>query len=195
MLRAPAKAMKTRGARLQGLACSGRNPSSSMVPATGPQAFALFPSCVCHNHNATSYCVAEGACSKGDVVRCAWTGGHDYYGRSRNINSGRLVWEFLQRWARPCHLGGGEVDADGGCVAVLLSGGSSPTTTTPTVPAGAVTATSTATGGCDHAACNGQTCSDWTAKGIDGAKLFGCTECSTCDTADKPSCSWWTCKT
>ncbi len=68
----------------------------------------------------TRYCVAEGVCSKGDVVRCAWSGGHDYYGGSGNINSGRLVWEFLQRWSRPCHAGGGAIDADGGCAAVLM---------------------------------------------------------------------------
>jgi poly(3-hydroxybutyrate) depolymerase len=56
------------------------------------------------------YCIAEGSCIGGDVVRCAWEGGHDYYGGSYNINSGKLVWEFLQQWNRPCHIGGGEVD-------------------------------------------------------------------------------------
>jgi len=46
------------------------------------------------------YCISEGDCPKGDVVRCAWNGGHDYYGGSYNPINGQLVWEFLSKFQR-----------------------------------------------------------------------------------------------
>eukprot|EP00118_Oscarella_pearsei_P027056 m.310717 g.310717 ORF g.310717 m.310717 type:complete len:351 (+) comp54070_c0_seq1:110-1162(+) len=46
------------------------------------------------------YCIAEGQCTKGDVVRCAWNGGHDYYGGSGSTYNAQLVWEFLSKFSR-----------------------------------------------------------------------------------------------
>jgi len=52
------------------------------------------------------YCVAVGTCPGGDVVRCAWNGGHNWFGNSAKMNGG-LVTEFLLKWTRPSHAGGG----------------------------------------------------------------------------------------
>ena len=43
------------------------------------------------------------------VVRCAWKGGHNYYGNSPTLN-GPLVWEFLSTFSRETHLGFGMVE-------------------------------------------------------------------------------------
>jgi len=50
-------------------------------------------------------CVSEGECSGGDVVRCSWNGGHNWYGNSAKLNGG-LVTEFLMKWTRPTFKGG-----------------------------------------------------------------------------------------
>jgi polyhydroxybutyrate depolymerase len=52
------------------------------------------------------YCVSEGSCSGGDVVRCAWNGGHNWYGNSATLNGG-LVSDFLVQWTKPSHIGFG----------------------------------------------------------------------------------------
>ena len=50
--------------------------------------------------------MSEGACTGGDVVRCAWDGGHTWLFGSARANGG-LVTSFLLRWAKPSHRGGG----------------------------------------------------------------------------------------
>jgi len=50
------------------------------------------------------YCVSVGSCPGGDVVRCAWAGGHNWFGNSAKMNGG-LVTEFLLKWTRPPHGG------------------------------------------------------------------------------------------
>lgn len=52
------------------------------------------------------YCVSEGFCLGGDVVRCGWSGGHTWFGYSPEFNGG-LVTEFLLKWAKPSHVGRG----------------------------------------------------------------------------------------
>eukprot|EP00440_Ansanella_granifera_P039911 gb/GFBE01043287.1/.p1 GENE.gb/GFBE01043287.1/~~gb/GFBE01043287.1/.p1 ORF type:complete len:577 (+),score=93.70 gb/GFBE01043287.1/:1-1731(+) len=52
------------------------------------------------------YCVSVGNCPGGDVVRCSWHGGHNWFGNSAKMNGG-LVTEFLLKWTRPSHVGGG----------------------------------------------------------------------------------------
>jgi len=54
------------------------------------------------------YCVSEGDCSDGDVVRCAWNGGHNWLFNNAEANGG-LVTEFLLRWSKPSHVGAGSV--------------------------------------------------------------------------------------
>ena len=73
------------------------------------------------------YCIAEGAkCARGDLVRCTWNGTHQYFGATGsnyggNIDNGRLVWNFLQQWERPCHVGGGVVVKETSCAPVNRS--------------------------------------------------------------------------
>jgi len=64
-------------------------------------------------HYKTSYdgrmdfwCVAEGECSGGDLVRCAWDGGHNWLFNDAVAN-GKVVTDFLLQWAKPAHLGKG----------------------------------------------------------------------------------------
>lgn len=52
------------------------------------------------------WCVSEGSCSGGDVVRCSWNGGHNWYANSARKN-GYLVTDFLTRWVKPSHIGKG----------------------------------------------------------------------------------------
>jgi polyhydroxybutyrate depolymerase len=57
-------------------------------------------------------CVSEGECTGGDVVRCSWNGGHNWYGNSAKLNGG-LVTDFLLKWTKPTFKGGsGEVFQD-----------------------------------------------------------------------------------
>jgi len=56
------------------------------------------------------YCIQEGECRSGDVVRCAWAGGHDWYG-TPSQNGGMIV-DFLLQWQKPSHLGGGHSALD-----------------------------------------------------------------------------------
>merc|ERR1719223_1435525 len=51
------------------------------------------------------YCISEGNCSGGDVVRCSWRGGHNWYGNSAKLNGG-LVTDFLLQWTKPTFVGG-----------------------------------------------------------------------------------------
>mmetsp|Transcript_55802 Transcript_55802/g.180896 ORF Transcript_55802/g.180896 Transcript_55802/m.180896 type:complete len:613 (+) Transcript_55802:229-2067(+) len=52
------------------------------------------------------WCVSAGDCPGGDVVRCSWNGGHNWFGNSAE-NNGQLVTEFLLKWTRPSHQGRG----------------------------------------------------------------------------------------
>jgi hypothetical protein len=52
------------------------------------------------------YCINHGKCSGGDLVRCAWSGGHNWYGNSASKNGG-LVTFFLLQWAETGHKGFG----------------------------------------------------------------------------------------
>jgi poly(3-hydroxybutyrate) depolymerase len=57
------------------------------------------------------YCVSTGQCTGGDVVRCSWNGGHNWYGNNAQSNGG-LVSEFLMKWAKPSHAGFGRVQGE-----------------------------------------------------------------------------------
>lgn len=48
------------------------------------------------------YCIGEGTCSGGDVVRCAFSGGHTYA-----PSNGPLTWWFMNQFAKLSHIGGG----------------------------------------------------------------------------------------
>lgn len=51
------------------------------------------------------YCISEGSCSGGDVVRCSWNGAHTFI----SVN-GALSWNFMSKWAKLSHVGGGCAD-------------------------------------------------------------------------------------
>merc|ERR1711871_94006 len=55
------------------------------------------------------YCWGKqcGASGEYPVIRCAWNGGHNYFGNKGKLNS-KLVWEFLSQFSRPTHLGMGQ---------------------------------------------------------------------------------------
>eukprot|EP00401_Gymnodinium_catenatum_P006284 CAMPEP_0117468618 /NCGR_PEP_ID=MMETSP0784-20121206/6270_1 /TAXON_ID=39447 /ORGANISM="" /LENGTH=539 /DNA_ID=CAMNT_0005262635 /DNA_START=137 /DNA_END=1756 /DNA_ORIENTATION=+ len=57
------------------------------------------------------YCVSTGHCTGGDVVRCSWNGGHNWYGNNPTSNGG-LVSEFLMKWSRPGHIGFGRMQGE-----------------------------------------------------------------------------------
>jgi len=48
------------------------------------------------------YCISEGSCSGGDVVRCAFSGGHTYA-----PSNGALTWWFMNQFTKLTHIGGG----------------------------------------------------------------------------------------
>jgi len=52
------------------------------------------------------YCWGKSCGDDGEypVIRCAWSGGHNYYGNSPGLN-GPLVWEFLSKFTNPYHEG------------------------------------------------------------------------------------------
>jgi len=52
------------------------------------------------------WCVSEGYCSGGDVVRCVWHGGHNWLFSDAEAN-GQLVTNFLLQWTKPSHIGHG----------------------------------------------------------------------------------------
>lgn len=52
------------------------------------------------------WCVSEGTCSGGDVIRCSWNGGHNWLFNNAKSN-GQLVTDFLFRWSKTTHLGYG----------------------------------------------------------------------------------------
>lgn len=47
------------------------------------------------------------------------------------------------------------------------------------------------TSSCAKSECNGSTCLELSAKGVNAAKKYGCSNCKTC-TSDQ--CEWWTCE-
>lgn len=53
------------------------------------------------------YCISEGSCSGGDVVRCSWSGSHTFI----SVNGG-LAWDFLSQWTKPSHVGYGCSDGE-----------------------------------------------------------------------------------
>jgi poly(3-hydroxybutyrate) depolymerase len=73
------------------------------------------------------WCESQGSCTGGDVVRCAYEGGHDYFnvcdclgwndegecnkfdetGHCGPKYNGELVVDFLLRWTKPSHIGRG----------------------------------------------------------------------------------------
>ena len=52
------------------------------------------------------YCISEGDCPGGDVVRCMWNGGHNWLFNSARPNGG-LVTKFLLGFAKTTHAGFG----------------------------------------------------------------------------------------
>lgn len=53
------------------------------------------------------YCwTPEGSCSGGDLVRCSWDGGHNWFGNSAKTNGGLVTW-FAFQWTETEHLGFG----------------------------------------------------------------------------------------
>jgi poly(3-hydroxybutyrate) depolymerase len=61
------------------------------------------------------HCALEGNCTGGDVVRCVYNGGHNWFNNGGPDNGG-LVTDFLLKWKKASHIGGGrskgeEVDA------------------------------------------------------------------------------------
>jgi hypothetical protein len=52
------------------------------------------------------YCVSEGRCSGGDVVRCAYKGGHNWFNGGGTDNGG-VVTDFLLKWTKTSHVGNG----------------------------------------------------------------------------------------
>lgn len=50
------------------------------------------------------YCLQEGDCPGGDVIRCSWDGGHNWLFNDAVANGG-LVTMFLLQWTRPSHIG------------------------------------------------------------------------------------------
>jgi len=65
------------------------------------------------SHYRTSYdgvqklwCVLEGDCSGGDVVRCSYNGGHNWFNGGGKDNGG-IVTEFLLKWKKSSHIGRG----------------------------------------------------------------------------------------
>ena len=52
------------------------------------------------------YCVSEGECAGGDVVRCSWDGGHNWLFNEPTAN-GKLLVKFLLGWKKPSHEGYG----------------------------------------------------------------------------------------
>lgn len=57
------------------------------------------------------YCSSTGSCTGGDVVRCSWRGGHNWFGNNPTANGG-LVSEFLMKWSKPSHIGFGRVQGE-----------------------------------------------------------------------------------
>lgn len=52
------------------------------------------------------WCISVGKCTGGDVVRCAYDGGHNWFNGGGSDNGG-LVTDFLWRWSKPSHIGRG----------------------------------------------------------------------------------------
>jgi len=52
------------------------------------------------------WCVLEGNCSGGDVVRCSYSGGHNWFNNGGKKNGG-VVTDFLLQWTKPSHVGRG----------------------------------------------------------------------------------------
>lgn len=52
------------------------------------------------------WCISEGTCTGGDVIRCMWSGGHNWLFNDATAN-GWLVTYFLLQWTKLTHVGGG----------------------------------------------------------------------------------------
>lgn len=52
------------------------------------------------------WCVSEGICSGGDVVRCSYTGGHNWFNGGGKDHGG-LVVDFMMQWTKTSHIGRG----------------------------------------------------------------------------------------
>lgn len=65
------------------------------------------------------WCIEEGNCTGGAVVRCSWDGGHNWFGNTPSTNGG-LVTEFLFKWTEPSHVGYGNTVGEVGSTAQLL---------------------------------------------------------------------------
>merc|ERR1719253_2170389 len=52
------------------------------------------------------WCVAEGNCVGGDVVRCSYKGPHNWFNGGGEDNGG-VVTDFLLKWTKPSHIGKG----------------------------------------------------------------------------------------
>jgi len=57
------------------------------------------------------WCGVEGTCFGGDVVFCSYTGGHTWFNNGGPDNGG-LVTDFLLRWKKASHIGGGYSEGD-----------------------------------------------------------------------------------
>ena len=57
------------------------------------------------------YCLSEGECSGGDVIRCMWDGGHNWLFNEPKPN-GELLTSFLLEWTKPTHAGFGYADGE-----------------------------------------------------------------------------------
>jgi len=57
------------------------------------------------------WCVLEGQCSGGEVVRCSYTGGHNWFNGGGKDNGG-VVTDFLLKWAKTSHVGRGYSKGD-----------------------------------------------------------------------------------
>lgn len=52
------------------------------------------------------WCEGFQSCSSGDVIRCSWNGGHNWFGNKASLNGG-LVTTWLLKWTKPSHIGMG----------------------------------------------------------------------------------------
>ena len=59
------------------------------------------------------WCIEEGDCAGGGIVRCMWKGGHNWLFNDARANGG-LVTQFLLQWTKPSHAGRGASSAGSG---------------------------------------------------------------------------------
>lgn len=83
----------TQAGWLKANGCSQAPPLSNYVPPLISASTASRTKLGCANHGC-------------DVVTCAWSGSHTYFGTSATDN-GNLVWGFLEAYTKPAHVGYG----------------------------------------------------------------------------------------